>query len=46
LCPVLVRPQKATVRIQFLPYFWITINKKTLKMLSNPPNTFLGISIL
>ena len=24
-CPVLVCPQKATMRIQFLPYFWNTL---------------------
>ena len=38
--------QKAIVRIQFLSYFWNPFIKQTLKMLSNPPNTFfLGISI-
>ena len=45
-CPALVCPQKATVRIQFLPYFWNPLIKQTRKFLSNLPNTFLGISIL
>ena len=39
--------QKAIVGIQFLSYFWnLLIKYKTWKTLSNPPNTFLGISIL
>ena len=41
-CPALVCPQKSTVRIQFLPYFWNSLIKYTWKFLSNPPNTFFG----
>jgi hypothetical protein len=28
-CPVLVCPQKATVKIQFLPYFWNPLIKQS-----------------
>ena len=45
-CLALVCPQKATVRIKFLPYFWNPLIKCTWKLLSNPSNTFLCISIL
>ena len=34
------------MRIQFFSYFWNLLIKQTQKMLSNPPNTFLGVSIL
>ena len=39
-CPALVCPQKATVRIQFLPYFWNPLIKWTLKMFPNPKTLF------
>ena len=45
-CAILQVAQKAIVIIQFLLYFWNPLIKRKWKTLSNPPNTFLGISIL
>ena len=41
-CPVLVCPQKATMRIQFLSYFWNPLIKYTWKTLSNSSKYLFG----